>query len=119
MSPAVVARNEGIPEAKPLLMAGRKSEFSSGRPIRPQLIGDHHLGHEALLFEQLAHELYGRCLVALALNKEIENLAFTVHSTPKPEPLARDHYSHFIEMPLPGRPSAAAAQRSREDRTKL
>src|SRR5260370_26905916 len=91
-------------------MASGEAELRLGSTIRSQLVGHDHLGREALLFQQYAHELNGCDLVASPLHEQVENLALAVHRSPEPELLAADHHGHLVEMPLRGRTGAAAAE---------
>jgi len=71
-------------------MASRQSQFGLRCGIRTQLVSHQHVGREAMLFEQLAHQSHGRSLVASPLHQQIENLAFIVDRSPEPEPPASD-----------------------------
>jgi hypothetical protein len=51
---------------------------------------------------ELPHQLHGSRLAALPLYEEIENLAFVINRTPKPELLAGNDHRHLIEMPTRG-----------------
>jgi hypothetical protein len=48
------------------------------------------------------------------LYEEIENLAFVIHRTPKPELLAGNDHGHLIEMPARGWTRASARKFLRE-----
>src|SRR5260370_41986162 len=100
-------------------MASGEAELRLGSTIRSQLVGHDHLGREALLLQQYAHELNGCSLVASSLHEQVENLALAVHRSPEPELLAADHHGHLVEMPLRGRTGAPAAKRSGKKRSEL
>src|SRR6516165_835431 len=91
-------------------MAGGESELRLRSPIGSQLVGHEHLGCEALLFQQFAHQPDSCRLVASPLHEKVENLALAVHRSPEPELPAADHYGHLVEMPLRGRAGAATAK---------
>ncbi len=76
-----------------------KTRLVERRAIRPQLVGDDPLGHEALPLEQPAHELDGCFLVALWLDEEIQDRAFAIDCTPEVHPLSTDGDNHFVEVP--------------------
>jgi mandelate racemase len=61
-----------------LLVARRQSEFGPRRAVGAQLVRHQHIRREALLLEQLAHELHGDSFVAPSLHEQVENLAFVV-----------------------------------------
>ena len=85
-----------------LLMASRQSQFGLRCGIRTQLVSHQHVGREAVLFEQLAHQ-FDRCsLVASPLHQQIENLAFVVDRSPEPESPAGDQNRHLVQMPVRG-----------------
>jgi len=71
-------------------MASPQSQFGLRCGIRTQLVSHQHVGREAMLFEQLAHQFHGSSLVASPLHQQIENLAFVVDRSPEPEPPASD-----------------------------
>jgi hypothetical protein len=56
--------------------------------VRAQLVGDQQFRHQALLFEQLAHQPQRGVLVAAGLNKHIEDLAFVIYGAPQIHPPA-------------------------------
>ena len=61
----------------------------------------------------------GCSLVASSLHKQVENLAFVVNRAPQPEPPARNHHSHLIEMPRRRWPWASTTKLPREHRSEL
>src|SRR5438270_6035275 len=85
--------------AQALFVMNRQSHLGLSRAVRTQPVGHRHIGCEALLLEQLAHQFHGGSLVAPSLYKEVENLAFVVDGAPKPELPARNRHGHLVEMP--------------------
>src|ERR1700760_3023909 len=83
-----------VVSSQALLMASPQSQFGLRCGIRTQLVCHQHVGREAMLFEQLAHQFHGRSLVASPLNRQIENLAFVVARSPEPEPPASERDLH-------------------------
>jgi hypothetical protein len=80
-----------------------------GRPIRFQLIRDHHTGSPALPLQQLAEQAFGRLPIATALNQDIKHDAVLIHGAPEIMLLAGYLEHHLIKMPLvagPGQPPA-------------
>jgi hypothetical protein len=67
-----------------------------------------------LLLEQFSHEFHSRVLVAPSLDQQIENLAFIVDGSPKPELLSANDDGHLVEMPSRRRLWASTAQFSGE-----
>src|SRR5258705_10010242 len=61
-----------------------------GSAVRAQLVSRHRLRREALLAEQLAHELDGCAFIPSALNKDFENLALIIDRAPQVHMLAGD-----------------------------
>jgi hypothetical protein len=55
-----------------LLMVTGKPKMPEGRAVGAQLVSRHLLRREALLAEQLAHELDGCALVPSALNQDLK-----------------------------------------------
>src|SRR5882672_7889919 len=66
-----------------LLMVAGKPEMLEGSAVGAQLVGRHPGRREALLAEQLAHQLDGRRPVSTALDQDLEDLAFVVDGTPR------------------------------------
>ena len=81
-----------------------------GSAVRAQLVSRHRLRREALLAEQLAHELDGCAFIPSALNKDFENLALIIDRAPQVHMLAGDPDDHLVEMPAIARPRTAAPQ---------
>jgi hypothetical protein len=74
------------------------------RPVRFQLVGDHHAGRPALPLQQLAQQALGRLLVATTLNQHVEHDAVLVDGAPEIMLLTGDLEDDFIEMPFVARP---------------
>ena len=72
------------------LMVLLNLQIASSRSIRPQTIRDQQIWNEAVLLEQLAHQLQCGMRVPFRLGKHIENLAFCIDGAPQVE-------THFIE----------------------
>ena len=100
-------------------MASRQSQFGLRRGIRTQLVSHQHVGREAVLFEQLAHQFHGCRLVASPLHQQIENLAFVVDRSPEPESPAGDQDCHLVQMPVRGWPRASTPKFLGEQRPEL
>ena len=87
-----------------------------GSAVRAQLVSRHRLRREALLAEQLAHELDGCAFVPSALNQDFENLALMIDCAPQVHMLAGDPDDHLVEVPAIARPRTAAAQPACDNR---
>src|SRR5881392_3560225 len=79
-----------------------------GSAVRAQLVSRHRLRREALLAEQLAHELDGCAFIPSTLNQDFENLALMIDRAPQVHLLAGDPDDHLVEMPAIARPRTAA-----------
>src|ERR1700730_9834565 len=66
-----------------LLMVAAKPEILKGSAVGAQLVGRHPRRREALLAEQLAHQLDSRRPVSTTLDQDLEDLAFVVDGTPQ------------------------------------
>src|SRR5882757_8922369 len=97
-------------------MVAGKPEIPEGSSVRAQLVSRHRLRREALLAEQLAHELDGCAFVPSALNKDFENLALIIDRAPQLHMLAGDPDDHLVEMPAIARPRAAPPQPACDNR---
>src|ERR1700720_1805037 len=82
-----------------LLMVAGKPKMLEGSAVGAQPVSRHFFRREALLAEQLAHELDGCRPVSPALDQDLEDLAFMIDGSPQIHVLARDPDDHFIEMP--------------------
>ena len=100
-------------------MASRQSQFGLRCGIRTKLVSHQHVGREAVLFEQLAHQFQGCRLVAPPLHQQIENRAFVVDRSPEPESPAGDQNCHLVQMPARGGPMTSAAKFLGEQRPEL
>ena len=81
-----------------------------GSIVRTQLVSRHRLRREAVLAEQLAHELDGCAFVPSVLNKDFENLAFMLDGAPQIHPSASDPDDYLVEMPAIAGPRTAPPQ---------
>src|SRR5882757_9033844 len=97
-------------------MVAGKPEIPEGSSVRAQLVSRHRLRREALLAEQLAHELDGCTFIPSALNKDFENLALIIDRAPQVHMLAGDPDDHLVEMPAIARPRTAAPQSACDSR---
>jgi hypothetical protein len=82
-----------------LLVVAGKPKMPKGSAVGAQLVSRHLFRREALLAEQLAHELDGCALVPSALNQDLEDLALMIDRAPQIHMLAGDPDDHFVEMP--------------------
>src|SRR5204863_6359624 len=97
-------------------MVAGKPEMLEGSAVRAQLVSRHRLRREALLAEQLAHELDGCAFVPSALNKDFENLAFMIDRAPQVHMLPGDPDDDLVEMPAIARPRTAPPQPACDNR---
>src|SRR5216683_2456154 len=81
------------------LMVLFDAEVASGSAIRPQVVGDQSIGHEAVFLQQLAHELHRGMLVPFRLDQHIEDLALGVDGAPQVDHAAIDLEIDLIQMP--------------------
>ena len=72
-----------------------------------------------MFFKQLPQQFRRCSLVAPSLHKKVENLAFVVDRAPQPEPPARNHHGHLVEMPTRCWPRASTAKFSGEQRSEF
>jgi hypothetical protein len=100
-------------------MASHQSQFGLRCGIRTQPVSHQHVGREAVLFEQFAHQFHGCSLVASPSRQQIENLAFVVDRSPEPESPAGDQNCHLVQMPVRGGPMTSAAKFLGEQRPEL
>src|SRR6202047_2118613 len=102
-----------------LLMVAGKPEMLEGSAVGAQLVGRHPRRREALLAEQLAHQLDGRRPVSTTLDQDLEDLAFVVDGTPQIHVLARDPDDYFVEMPTIARSRTASPQTPSDRRSEF
>jgi hypothetical protein len=100
-------------------MVAGEPKMLEGGGVGTQPVSRHPLRHEALLAEQLAHELDGCALVPSALNQNFEHLAFMIHCAPQVHMFASDPHDHFIEMPSIARSGAAPPQIASDHRSEF
>ena len=89
-----------------------------GGAVGAQLLGGHLLRREAVLSQQLAHQLEGAA-VSPALKQHVEDLAFMVDRAPEIHPLASDPNHHLVEVPAIARPRTPLPQPSRYHRSEF
>ena len=65
------------------LMSVRDAEIAGSGAVRPQVIRDQPNEHEAVLLQELVHELQRGVLVPFRLNQHIEDLSFGVDGAPQ------------------------------------
>lgn len=83
----------------PALVAIRDPEFTSRGAIRPQVIGDDFVRHQAIFLQQFAHQ-FQRCgLIPLGLNQDIQNLSFAIHGAPEINHASIDLEIVLVQMP--------------------
>src|SRR5258705_6623851 len=102
-----------------LLMVAGKPKMLEGSAVGAQLVGRHPRRREALLAEQLAHQLDGRRPVSMTLDQDLEDLAFVVDGTPQIHVLARDPDDHFVEMPAIARSRTTPPQTPSDRRSEF
>jgi hypothetical protein len=102
-----------------LLMRAGQPQLLESRSVRAQLVGDQQFRRGTCLFEQLAHQPQRRALVAAALNKLVEDLAFVIHGAPQIHPSTGDPNHHFVEMPSVARAWALLPQPARDHRAEF
>src|SRR5512139_2210080 len=84
------------PSAAPVVLLD--AEVAGSGAIRPQVVGNQQVWNEAVLLQQLAHELQRGMLVAFGLDQHIEDLAFGVDGAPKVDQTAVDLQVDLIQM---------------------
>src|SRR5437660_2299822 len=93
-------------------------EVPKGGAVGAQLLGGHLLRREAVLSQQLAHQLEGAA-VSPALKQHVEDLAFMVDRAPEIHPLAGDPEHHLVEVPAITQPRTALPQPSSNHRAEF
>ncbi len=96
-----------------------KAYSSEGCRVRAKFVCHDPGGREALLLEQLLHQLLGGFGISLALDEDVQNLAFMVDGAPQPIALASDDDHHFVEVPVITGLRVGAAQIGGNDGSKL
>jgi hypothetical protein len=67
--------------------------------VGPQLVSDDRPWGEAILLQQLPHQLQRCPLIPLGLNQNVKHLAILINCTPEIPPAPADRDIHFIEVP--------------------
>ena len=96
--------------AEAAIMGRREAKRSKRGRVGAQFVGDDPRRCEALLLEQLDHELLGRLGVAPGLNEKLEHLSLVVDRTPKPVPFPVNDHDHLVEMPVIAGPRTRASE---------
>src|SRR5512139_1253100 len=96
------------PSAAPVVLLD--AEVAGSGAIRPQVVGNQQVWNEAVLLQQLAHDLQRSMFVAPGLDQHIEDLAFGVDGAPQIDKAAIDLQVDLIKMPGAMRPGPAFAQ---------
>jgi hypothetical protein len=94
-------------------------QLAVGDAVTPQLVGDQHPRHPALLLHQLGEELLGGPRIALALDEDVQDVALLVDRPPEVLSLAVDLDENLVQVPLVAGLGAAAAQLSGVGRAQL
>ena len=101
------------------IMPLRQAKITQRSTVGWHFVGDEGIRDEALVFEQLSHQFQCCSLVSLALNQDIQDLAFTIYCTPEVQSSAVGGDEHFVEMPPPVRPRPSSPQLARNDPAEL
>src|SRR3954453_23061140 len=112
-----------VVEALVLAVLDARHDLPLGGSRAFQLVGDQHTRRPALLLPQLAQQALGGLLVAPALDKNIENVAFLVDRAPQPMLCAGDGDDDLIQVPFVAAagcaPTKAVGELSADLHTKL
>ena len=100
-------------------MLSTQSNRFEGSRIGRELVGHDPRGSEAILLEQLLHELPGGLGVAPRLDEEVQFLTIVVDGAPQPLLLAVDAHHHLVEVPVVARPRPQAPQVGGDGRTEF
>jgi len=88
-----------------------RQDFTLGRAIAGQLVGDHHARHVGEILEQTTEELLGGRRVSAALDQDIEDVAVLIDGPPEIVLHPVDADEDLVEVPLVTRLRAPASQR--------
>ncbi len=94
------------------------AQFVVRRRVAAQLVRDDH-AWAAVAPEQLAHQPFGRRLVAAALHQHIEHCAVLIDSPPQPMLPAVDRHDHLIQVPLVAATRGCRTDTLRDRQTEL
>ncbi len=89
---------------------------SEGRRVRPKFVRHDPCWSEALLLEQLLHQLFGGFGIVPSLNEEVQNLAFVHDGAPEPIVFPLDDDHHLVAVPVIAGLRAGTAQIGGENR---
>jgi hypothetical protein len=83
-----------------LAMLDAGHNFSPGRGIAFQLVGDQHTTRSSLFLQQFVEQAPGGLPVTPALDEDVENKALLVDRAPEPVLLAGDGDDDLVEVPF-------------------
>ncbi len=99
-----------VVQALMLAMLDTRHDFLPGGLVAAEFVRDQHAWNVRAALEQFAEEFRRRCLVASALNQDIQYVAVLIDCPPQVLRLAIDFQEHFIEEPLVAWPSPSASE---------
>ena len=80
-------------------MEMRDSKITSGRPVRPQIIGHKLVRNKSQFLQQFPHQFQCSPLVPLALHQNVEDFALSIDGTPQVDQPAIDFDEYLVKMP--------------------
>jgi hypothetical protein len=83
----------------PALVPALDPEVTGSGAIGAQIIRDQSIRNEAVFLQKLAHQLKRGVLVALGLDKYIQDLALGVDGAPQIDHAATDFQINLVKMP--------------------
>ena len=101
------------------VVSPRNTKLAQRRAVGSKLVGHDGGWSDAVLLQELSHQLERRLAGSPWLNQDVQNLAFAVHGTPDIQLSAVDGDKHFIEMPPHVRPRSSSSQLARNDGAEL
>ena len=94
----------------PTFMAVGDSKITTGRPVRPQIVGHQLVRHKIHFLQQFPHQFQCSPLVPLALHENVEHLALGINGTPQIDRTPINLDVHLVKMPCGMRLGAALAE---------
>ena len=91
-------------------MAVGDSKITTGRPVRPQIVGHQLVWHKIHFLQQFSHQFQCSPLVPLALHQNVENLALGIDGTPQIDQTLINLDVQLVKMPCGMRLGAAFAE---------
>jgi hypothetical protein len=76
-----------------------ETQISECSAVRLQLVRHDFDWLNALVPEELSHEVQRRLLVSALLDQDVKHFAFTIHGAPQVHLLAADIYENFVQVP--------------------